>query len=128
MPHYYHKTGQVFVGDNNLTVSGTDSDNSSPVDLVLARQQHKAYVDALRSTGADVRVLPGDEAHPDCVFVEDPAVVIGGTALITRPGAPSRRRETDRIKRVLQVDTSRDRARERKSLLHKRATVLNGNS
>ena len=95
--------------------SGTDSANSNPVDLALARQQHKAYVDALRSTGADVRVLPGDEAHPDCVFVEDPAVVIGGTALITRPGAPSRRRETDRIKRVLQVqyNTSRDRARKK---------------
>ena len=37
--------------------------------------------------------IPADESHPDCCFVEDTAVVIGGRALATRPGHPSRRGE-----------------------------------
>jgi hypothetical protein len=31
-----------------------------------------------RSIGVEVRVLEADEAFPDCVFVEDPAIVIEG--------------------------------------------------
>lgn len=67
-----------------------------PVDLRKARRQHRAYVAALESTGVQVTVLPPDEQYPDCVFVEDPAIIIGKTALITRPGDPSRRGETRR--------------------------------
>jgi len=40
-----------------------------------------------------VIVLDADESLPDGVFVEDTAVVIGRTGLITTPGHPSRRRE-----------------------------------
>jgi dimethylargininase len=65
-----------------------------PIDVALARAQHAAYVRALEACGLAVTVLPADEACPDCVFVEDTAVVLGGGALITRPGAPSRRAET----------------------------------
>ncbi|CAM9334433.1 unnamed protein product, partial [Lampetra planeri] len=43
--------------------------------------------------GLEVVELPADESLPDCVFVEDAAVVCGDTALITRPGAESRRGE-----------------------------------
>ena len=32
--------------------------------------------------------IPVDEAHPDCVFVEDPVVVCGDTALLTILGRP----------------------------------------
>lgn len=64
------------------------------VDLAGAQQEHRAYVEVLRGgLGLDVVELPADEAYPDCVFVEDAAVVCGDTALITRPGAESRRGE-----------------------------------
>lgn len=63
------------------------------VDLKLAREQHAAYVAILRRLGLDVIELPPDEHLPDCVFVEDTAVVVNGTALITRPGHPSRGKE-----------------------------------
>ncbi len=46
-------------------------------------------------------VLPADEKFPDCVFVEDAAVIVGGHALLTQPGDPSRRDETLRMGRVL---------------------------
>ncbi len=35
----------------------------------------------------EVHVLPADERHPDCVFVEDPVVVCGNKALINILGA-----------------------------------------
>ena len=65
-----------------------------PIDVALARRQHDAYCAALASCGVAIEVLAGDDACPDCCFVEDTAVVAGGRTLITRPGAPSRRAET----------------------------------
>lgn len=66
-----------------------------PVDLDLADQQWEAYVEALRSEGFSiVDVTPADEL-PDSVFVEDTLVIIGGTAVVTSPGAESRRPEID---------------------------------
>lgn len=64
------------------------------VDFARAERQHQLYVDVLGSKlGLQVVTLPADESLPDCVFVEDVAVVCEETALITRPGAPSRRKE-----------------------------------
>ncbi|KAJ0032620.1 hypothetical protein NQD34_002701 [Periophthalmus magnuspinnatus] len=72
------------------------------VDLDRARQEHADYVEVVkRRLGLEVVELPADEALPDCVFVEDAAVVCGDTALITRPGAESRRGETEVIKGAL---------------------------
>lgn len=68
--------------------------SQAEVDLTKARTEHEAYVEVLRERlGLEVVELPADESLPDCVFVEDAAVVCGETALITRPGAESRRRE-----------------------------------
>jgi len=47
-------------------------------------------------------VLPPDEVHPDSTFVEDAALIAGSCAIITRPGAPSRRGETAAIKPVIE--------------------------
>lgn len=64
------------------------------VDVVMARAQHDAYRRLLASLGCEVVSLPADDAYPDCVFVEDTAIVLDDLAVITRPGAPSRRGET----------------------------------
>jgi dimethylargininase len=66
---------------------------AEPINVVLARRQHLAYVEALRQAGLDVIEIPGDDSLSDCCFVEDCAVVAGGAALITIPGAPSRQGE-----------------------------------
>ena len=52
--------------------------------------------------GLEVVVLEADESSPDCVFVEDPAVVCNGKALITNPGHPNRKGETTAIKKALE--------------------------
>ncbi|XP_008332317.1 N(G),N(G)-dimethylarginine dimethylaminohydrolase 1 [Cynoglossus semilaevis] len=76
----------------------------SEVDVVQARREHEKYQEILRTTfGLEVVELPADESLPDCVFVEDAAVVCGDTALITRPGAESRRGETKAMKEALEA-------------------------
>ena len=71
------------------------------MDMDLARAQHTAYVETLRKIVPNVKVIPAEEKHPDCVFVEDPAIVVGGHALLCQPGSPSRKGETVRMRRVL---------------------------
>jgi dimethylargininase len=61
--------------------------------LATARRQHEGYARTLRDAGVAVEVLPPDEAHPDCHFVEDPAIVVGDTALVCHLGRADRRGE-----------------------------------
>ncbi len=70
----------------------TTSVQAAP-DLDLALNQHKRYVDLLRSLGLSVTVLPPESGYPDACFVEDTAVVVREVAVIARPGAPSRQGE-----------------------------------
>lgn len=72
-----------------------------PIDVEAARAQHAAYTAALAELGATVITVPADEAHPDCVFIEDTAVVAGEVAVITRPGAESRQGEVDAVAHAL---------------------------
>jgi len=68
------------------------------VDEELADSQWESYVAALEAEGFEtVPVDPSDD-HPDSVFVEDAIVIFGGTAVITSPGAESRRGETDALR------------------------------
>lgn len=70
-------------------------------DYEKALKQHDAYISTLVSLGVDATVLPADEAYPDSCFVEDPAILTEHCAVITRPGALSRRGETEAIEKVL---------------------------
>ena len=69
----------------------------SPIDVGRARAQHHAYVEALASLGIETVVLPPDDRCPDCCFVEDTCVIVGELALLTRPGAISRRPEVEAV-------------------------------
>ena len=72
-----------------------------PIDLARAVAQHAEYAALLRSLGLEVVELPADPAFPDCCFVEDVAVVLDELALLTRPGAASRRGEVAAIEAAL---------------------------
>jgi dimethylargininase len=67
----------------------------------MARRQHQTYVSQLASAGYTLHHLAADENLPDCVFVEDTAVIVGEVAVITRPGAPSRREEITAVTEAL---------------------------
>jgi dimethylargininase len=72
-----------------------------PINLSLARTQHAGYQDALRSCGAEIITLDVNADMPDCVFVEDTALVFDELAVMMSPGAESRRREPDGIEPTL---------------------------
>jgi dimethylargininase len=72
-----------------------------PIDTVVAAAQHRHYEEALRALGCTVRPAPAAHDLPDSVFVEDVAIVLDEIAIITRPGAESRRPERDAVAAVL---------------------------
>jgi len=72
-----------------------------PIDVALARAQHATYEDALRELGCRVERVAGTPDSPDSVFIEDTAVVLPDLAVITRPGAPSRRAEASAVSEAL---------------------------
>jgi dimethylargininase len=72
-----------------------------PIDYERAREQHEEYRALLAALGCEVISLPADPAFPDCVFVEDTAIVLEDLAVITRPGAESRRGEVDVVAAAL---------------------------
>ena len=72
-----------------------------PIDVVRAETQHRTYEAALERLGARVVSLPSERDLPDCVFVEDPALVLDEIAIITRMGAESRRGEAESLAAAL---------------------------
>ncbi|MCK6502568.1 arginine deiminase family protein [Myxococcota bacterium] len=70
--------------------------DDGPLDRERARAQQRAYAAALLDAGVRVVMLPAGP-HPDGCFTEDAAVVLGRHALVTRPGAPSRRGEVGSV-------------------------------
>ena len=71
------------------------------VDLERAREQHASYIRALRQSGVDVLELPPDDVHPDAVFVQDRACILGERAIFGRSAVPSREGEEAPILEVL---------------------------
>lgn len=71
------------------------------IDVALACAQHAAYRRALEALGCEVIALPAEPGLPDAVFVEDVALVLDEVAVVTRPGALSRRAEVESVAPVL---------------------------
>jgi dimethylargininase len=66
-----------------------------------AVEQHAAYCAALAQCGLTLTRLPPDPNYPDSTFVEDTAILTERCAVITRPGALSRRGEVMNISNVV---------------------------
>ncbi len=82
-------------------IDGLRAVDTGQPDLKVFAGHHADYVAALRSTGADVRILPANDAFPDSVFIEDAALCLQEGAIVTRPGAPSRLGEAADLAPVL---------------------------
>jgi dimethylargininase len=72
-----------------------------PIDVARAAQQHREYEQALVRAGCRVEHVPAEPGLPDAVFVEDAAVVVDELAVLTRPGAASRRPEVASVAAAL---------------------------
>src|SRR5258706_9912272 len=73
----------------------------APIDVEVAQSQHHGYVQALKELGYAVLELPAEADLPDSVFVEDTAVILPEVALITKPGADSRKPEIESVAQAL---------------------------
>lgn len=73
-----------------------------PIDYARALAQHDAYERLLARLGCRIERIPADPAQADAVFIEDTALVVDELAVITRPGAESRRSETAPVAAILQ--------------------------
>jgi dimethylargininase len=72
-----------------------------PVDADLALEQWRGYVGAWRDLGWTPVEVPRADEFPDGVFVEDAVVMFGDTAVLTSPGADSRRGELATVAAVV---------------------------
>ncbi|WP_066391331.1 dimethylarginine dimethylaminohydrolase family protein [Neobacillus mesonae] len=70
----------------------TTSDLGTPI-LEKTLEQHDAYIEALKTCGTEVTVLPSNDQFPDSTFVEDTAVLTPEFAVISNPGAETRNGE-----------------------------------
>jgi len=95
-----YKRAIVRTPGESLTRGLTTADLGIP-DYKKALAQHVDYIEALKECGLEVLVLGPDEQFPDSTFVEDVALLTKNCAIITNPGAPSRKGETAAIKDVL---------------------------
>ncbi len=73
----------------------------SAVDPELAETQWDEYVSTLIEEGFEVVDVAAAEDHPDSVFIEDTVVVFGDVAVITSPGAQSRRGEIEGVRQTV---------------------------
>ncbi|KXI29938.1 dimethylarginine dimethylaminohydrolase family protein [Paraglaciecola hydrolytica] len=82
-------------------VKGLTAAKLGTPDYALALQQHQDYIVALRECGLQVTELAPLEDYPDSCFVEDVALITPQGAILTHPGAPSRRGEVDFIEAAI---------------------------
>jgi len=82
-------------------LSGLTEANLGLPDYDLACNQHQDYINALKECGLQVTELPAIEDHPDSCFVEDVALLTSKCAILTHPGAVSRRGETQHIEEAI---------------------------
>lgn len=96
-----HFTHAISRTPSKSIVDGLRAVDVGAPDYDTLMEHHGDYVAALRSTGAEVTVLPAMDEFPDSVFVEDAALCLQELAIVMRPGAPSRLGEANAMKPTL---------------------------
>jgi dimethylargininase len=82
-------------------VEGLTTANLGAPGFERALKQHQDYCQALERCGLDLIRLEPDQGFPDSTFVEDTAVLTDKCAVLTKPGAPSRSREVESMRKAL---------------------------
>lgn len=82
-------------------INGLTTSNLGKPNYENALRQHEDYITALKECGLEVTVLSPDNNYPDSTFVEDTALLTPRCAIISNPGAPSRKGEIIEMKKLL---------------------------
>lgn len=102
---YRYTKGIVRAPGDELTAALSADGTAAHIDVALARAQHARYVEILEGLDIQLIRLPADPALPDGCFVEDTCVMLPDLAVITTPGAPSRRREVKSVEQAIAPHT-----------------------
>ena len=86
---------------NNFAQGLTTAVGAKPPQYELLLKQHETYLETLKSCGLEVAILDPLPDYPDAYFVEDTAVVTPDVAVITNPGAETRKGEEESMVPVL---------------------------
>ena len=107
-PAAYFNFRQAIVGSPD-SINQNFADNAlridkpaEAIDVNRAKEQHATYVRELKKLIPEVVEVPFDARFPDQVFVEEPAVCLDGTALVTQMRPASRAKETEPMRPVLE--------------------------
>ena len=103
--HEYFYYSRAIIGSlNSSFVEGSIKFErpEEPIDLAKAKIHHSDYVDKLSGLVGSIIQIPENDSYPDQVFVEDPAVVYDGKALLTKMKMPSRYGERLPMKETLE--------------------------
>jgi len=83
-------------------IDGITEANLGVPNYELALLQHQAYVKVLENCGLKVEILEADNQFPDSTFIEDVSLCTPHCAIVTNPGASSRKGEITRMRAVLE--------------------------
>jgi len=98
---FLYKTAIMRDVSNSLAEEGLRMEESA-VNISKAISQQHYYKQVLKSLGVNVLSIAADETLPDCVFVEDPVIVVGNRALLTKLGHENRRKEKVEMKKCVE--------------------------
>jgi dimethylargininase len=96
-PKVYAFTSAIVRRPGASVVNGLRAVDEGIPNFKGVRAEHDAYIAGLERAGVGVTVLEPLEAFPDSIFVEDPALVFGDTAILLHPGTESRAGEVAAI-------------------------------
>lgn len=101
--YYFHYTSVIFgsLSPSFVTQALRHEEPSEPIDLEKAMRDHQNYMDQVKKLVPNSVQIPPDDKYPDLVYVEDPAVVLDGKALITKMGQSTRAGEIEHMRPVL---------------------------
>jgi len=94
---YRYTKGIVRPPGPEMTRALSTGGTAARIAVETALAQHARYTRILADLGIDLVRLPADPGFPDGCFVEDTCVMLPGIAVITNPGAPSRRGEVESV-------------------------------
>lgn len=75
-----------------------DKENTRAETLDKIQNEFTEFVETLRKIGVDILELNAEERYPECVKVDDTAVIINGTALMCQPHGAHRQGEVNLIR------------------------------
>lgn len=102
-PAVYEFNAAIVREPARSVVNGLRADDRGNPTYDGVKAEHAAYVAAMQAAGVTVTVLPALESFPDSIFVEDPALVFPEGAILLRPGAETRLKETAEIAPTLKT-------------------------